>query len=350
MKRPLRFSFAHRLIAMVMVTWQARMQALGRSAIVLIITLVLLPMVVYVLVEVLRKPSTFHIAADTEVLDMVTTGVSATRWYIQQAEAVLGDADPLGEGVMDSYAFSGLVEIGPRSNVRMLRYGNGPLLITLLEDESGESLEALFETQNDAPQEEVTQGEKERTRAIPVVTLENLVNEDATWHWADSASLQVHIGDTPFSGSLLAVGAIGSETYAASVGEAPPVLRSGRVVVMEKRLFSDLRYPVMELDLQLGDEVWVADVNGHPADTACVFSAAGQDARGIDVACHATGKTLKVSRFGGHLVEMEPGPWDMVLAEPTLQAMVPVLFSAIYLLLQVLIRFVFPRSAPAAHG
>ncbi|WP_139245608.1 hypothetical protein [Halomonas sp. QHL1] len=308
--------------------------------------MVLLPFVVYLLFEILRKPSTFHIVADTEVLDMVTTGVSATRWYAQQVDAMLGDADPLDEIPVDSFSFSGLLEIGPRTNVRMVRYGNGALQITLQAHESGEptSYGALFDAQNEAQQEEEAPGEnKESSRAIPVVTLENLVNEDITWHWADSASLQVHIGEFPFNGSLLAVGAIGSETYAASIGEPPPVLRAGHVVVMEKRLFSDLRYPVMELDLQLGDEVWVTDATGSPADTACVFSAAGQEVAGITVACHATGKTLKVSRFGGHLLEMEPGPWDMFFAEPTLQIVVPVLLSMIYLLLQWILRFIFPR-------
>lgn len=172
------------------------------------------------------------------------------------------------------------------------------------------------------------------------------MSENATWHWANSASIEVHIEELPFSGSLLAVGAIGSETYAATMGEPPPVLRAGRVVVMEKRLLSDLRYPVMELDLQLGDEVWVMDAEGHPADTACVFSVTGLNTSGIKVACHATGKTLQVSRFGGHLVEMEPGPWDIILAEPTLQAMLPLLFSMIYVALQWLLGFIFPRQNP----
>ena len=130
----------------------------------------------------------------------------------------------------------------------------------------------------------------------------------------------------------------------------PPVLRAGRVVVIEKRLLSDLRYPVMELDLQLGDEVWVMDAEGNPAATACVFSVAGLNTSGIEVACHATGKTLQVSRFGVHLVEMEPGPWDIVLAEPTLQAMLPLLFSMIYVALQWLLGFIFPRQKPPSNA
>ncbi|RCV87960.1 hypothetical protein [Billgrantia montanilacus] len=333
------------MIAAIM-TSPARARNLGRPVIGLILTLVLLPGVVYVLAESLRKPSTFHIAADTEVLEMVTTGVSATRWYIQQADAMLGAADPLSQQPLDSFPFSGLVEIGPRSNVRMVRYGNGPLQITLQEHESSalESSGSLFNAHDGTLQGEATQEEaKELTRAIPVVTLENLSSQPTTWHWEDTASLNVHIEELPVSGSLLAVGAIGSETYAASVGEPPPVLRAGRVIVMEKRLLSDLRYPVMELDLQLGDEVYVMDANGNPADTACVFSVVGQQGPGIEVACHATGKTLQVSRFGGHVVRMEPGPWDMILAEPTLQAMIPLLFSLIYLLLQWLMRLIFPR-------
>lgn len=316
-----------------------------RPAVVLILSLVLLPFVVYLLVEILRKPSTFHIVADTEVLDMVTTGVSATRWYAQQADATLGAADPLNDSSIDSFAFSGLLEIGPRASVRMVRYGGGSLHITLQTHESSEpaSLMESFGAQDQALQRFEKAGDNnESSRAIPVVTLESQLNENITWHWGDSASLQIHIEELPFSGSLLAVGAIGSETYAASSGEPPPVLRAGRVVVMEKRLFSDLRYPVMELDLQLGDEVWVTDATGIPADTACVFSATEKDAAGIKVACHATGKTLQVSRFGGHLIKMEPGPWDMILAEPTLQVMIPLLFSLIYLFLRWLLRLSFP--------
>jgi len=129
----------------------------------------------------------------------------------------------------------------------------------------------------------------------------------------------------------------------------PPVLRAGRVVVIEKRLLSDLRYPVIELDLQLGDEVWVMDAEGNPAATACVFSVAGLNTSGIEVACHATGKRLQVSRFGVHLVEMEPGPWDIVLAEPTLQAMLPLIFSIIYVALQWLLGFIFPRQKPRSN-
>lgn len=348
MNRPRRLSSVNRLIAGLTVIWHSRTRYLGRQAAGLILTFVLLPGVIYLLAEALRKPSTFHIAADTEILDMVTTGVSATRWYIEEGDVIQGAADPLGERPMESYAFSGLVEIGPRANVRMVRYGNGPLQVTLQEfDPWGlETPGSLFEAQNSAPQGE----EKEFSRVIPVITLENVLSENATWHWANSASLEVHIEELPFSGSLLAVGAIGSETYAATLGEPPPVLRAGRVVVMEKRLLSDLRYPVMELDLQLGDEVWVMDAEGNPADTACVFSVTGLNTSGIKVACHATGKTLQVSRFGGHLVEMEPGPWDIILAEPTLQAMLPLLFSMIYVALQWLLGFIFPRQKPPPNA
>lgn len=347
--KPLQRLFSvNRLMAVMVAIWPPRPQSQGRPVAGLILTLVLLPGVVYLLAEALRKPSTFHIAADTEVMDMVTTDVSATRWYIQQAEAKLGAAGPLEERPIEAFAFSGLVEIGPRSNVRMVRYGNGPLQITLLEEESVEhqsSGDDLVDSHNG----NILGEDKSPSRAIPVVTLENLSREEASWHWADAASLQVRIEELPFSGSLLAVGAIGSETYAAAVGEPPPVLRTGRVIVMEKRLLSDLRYPVMEMDLQLGDEVRVMDDEGHPADTACVFSVAELDVPGIKVACHATGKTLQVSRFGGHIVEMEPGPWDMILTEPTLQAMVPLLFSVIYVLMQGLLVFIFPRDIISPH-
>ncbi|EHJ94649.1 hypothetical protein [Vreelandella boliviensis] len=345
-----------------LLNWFAKLNLIGRGnkkkeqracdkpirwhpAVVLILSLVLLLFVVYVLVEILRKPSTFHIVADTEVLDMVTTGVSATRWYAQQVDATLGEADPLNDSLIDSFAFSGLIEIGPRSNVRMVRYGSGSMHITLQTYESNEStpLRESLSIQDDALQRTESVGaDNQSSRAIPVITLENQVTEKVTWHWGDSASLRVHIGDLPFSGSLLAVGAIGSETYAASSGEPPPVLRAGSVVVMEKRLLSELRYPVMELDLQLGDEVWVTDATGKSADTACVFSATEQEATGIKVACHATGKTLNVSRFGGYLLKMEPGPWDIILAEPTLQIMIPLLFSLIYLLLRWLFKLTFP--------
>lgn len=312
----------------------------------LLLTLVLLPLVTYLLIEGLRKPSTFHIVADTEVLDMVTTGVSATRWYVEQADAILGNADPLAEQSSDSFAFSGLVEIGPRSNVRMVRYGDGTLQITLQESEAS-NLQlpgTLSHARGGVPQRKLHREEEEQlSRAIPVVTLENLLTEGASGHWGDSALFQVYLEELPFSGSLLAVGSIGSETYAASIGEPPPVLRAGRVIVMEKRFFSDLRYPVMELDLQLGDEAWVINEKGDPADTACVFSIAALDSSGIGVACHATGKTLLVSRFGGHVVKMEPGPLDMIVAEPTLQIMIPLLFSLIYILIQWLLGLMLYR-------
>lgn len=325
MKHDKKLPIVDRIKASVIDIWHSMSSSLSRHVVVVFLTLGLLPGVLYFLTEALRKPSTFHIAADTEVLDMVTTGVSATRWYVQQAHAILGSADPLGEHFLDSFPFSGLVEIGPLSNVRMVRYGNGPLQITLHGNE-----------ETDGEGEEVS-------RVIPVVTLENLLGEEASWRWADSASLEVSLEGLPFSGSLLSAGAIGSETYAATVSEPPPVLHEGRVIVMAKRLLSDLRYPVIELDLQLGDEVWVMDAKGKQADTACVFSVAEQNVQGIGVACHATGKTLLVSRFGGHVVKIEPGPWDVIRVEPTLQAMIPALFSVIYVSLQGLLGSIFRR-------
>ncbi|GEM_PF-4116178 len=62
-----------------------------------------------------------------------------------------------------------------------------------------------------------------------------------------------------------------------------------------------------------------------------------------DTPRHINAFLLQVSRFGGHLVEMEPGPWDIILAEPTLQAMLPLPFSMIYVALQWLLGFIFLR-------
>ena len=103
MKQPRRLPSVNRLIAALTVIWHSRTRHLGRQAAGLILTFVLLPGVIYLLAEALRKPSTFHIAADTEILDMVTTGVSATRWYIEQGDVMQGAADPLGESPIESY-------------------------------------------------------------------------------------------------------------------------------------------------------------------------------------------------------------------------------------------------------
>lgn len=248
MKRTTWFIFFRDLLEKKKVKEVFERQIRWRPAACFILSLMLFPFVVYGLSELLRKPSTFHIAANTEVLDMVTTRVSATRWYAQQADAVMGTPNPLGDNQMDSLAFSGLVEIGPRSNVRMVRYGNGPLDITLQEHEAGDGTAsgALFDAQKGGQLgEEEQEKNTGESRAIPVVTLENMVNEETTWHWADYASLQVHIEELPFNGSLLAVGAIGSETYAASVGEPPPGTASrschsdGKTLVLGSALSCD---------------------------------------------------------------------------------------------------------------
>ncbi len=95
-------------------------------------------------------------------------------------------------------------------------------------------------------------------------------------------------GRAPLNWALIGVGNLGDEVQIPAAAESAPLLLSGSVVVMARRLFSDLLYPVMQFDLVLGDEVWVLDELGQPVEKPCVFmmsDVADDDSPGIEVAC-----------------------------------------------------------------
>lgn len=276
--------------------------------------------------EGLRKPSTFSLSARTEVAELDTTDLTSNRWYLPKADVVLGRGSPLElDYKLDRLeGFSGFVDIGPRVRVRIERPGSGLLQLTLDDAQGGDGV-----LDPEAPISD--------SRRVPVVSLQDLSGEKAALHTADSAYLEVPAGRLPLNWSLIGIGALGNEVHLPAQTEAAPLLLSGNVVMMARRLFSDLLYPVMQVDLVLGDEVRVRDAQGQPVEQTCVFRMAGKtedDSPGLEVACQAHGRTLEISRYGKRVDRLEPDPWDVLINEPTFLAVFPLFIAALFGLVQ----------------
>lgn len=177
-------------------------------------------------------------------------------------------------------------------------------------------------------------GEK---RDIPLARLENLLCRCDEPSSPGTLELKMDVEKHPFNGALKGAGTIGSVFYQSDATHMPPVLREGQVVALGRGVLSHHRFPVMKLDLKLGDEVRVLDAQGLPASAACVFSAYAKGRSGFDVSCLACGSKLEVSRAGVDPYPMQLNLWAYIKADPVLQALFALIGAVMFFLFQLLL-------------
>ncbi|HLV18812.1 MAG TPA: hypothetical protein VKY70_15255 [Pseudomonas sp.] len=338
--------------ALLSSVWEGR--PFGQTLLALVLTAGAVPLLMEAMTRLMDRPYTFYVTANTDVLTLTTTELSGTRWYLDRAQARLeapwqARTPAAAEGpfieLPPAFAptpwepFQGYVEVGPNANVTLTRQGSGPLTMQVASPPS--------------PPADIA--------ALPAAVLEPL--DDGEARSTHSVALQVTLDTQPLNGTLQGMGAIGGEPHRPTHPASPPLLRSGEVTVVGRRLGSELLYTVMHVPLRLGDEMRVmqqrrppgevddAHGPGEAAEFACIFSVAppASGGSGIDLACHASGRSLQISRFGERSGSLQPRPWDVLINEPSLQAVMPLAFTALFALIQRLLDGAYPRLRGWAH-
>lgn len=331
--------------------WEGR--PLAQTLLALVLTAGAVPLLMEAMTRLLDRPYTFYINAHTELLMLGTMELSGTRWYLENARVRLegplpAEGPTLGADFIELpptlddllqepvpwKPFQGYVEVGPNAEVTLTRQGSGPLSIHIVEARQAAGLPPA---------------------GPPAAVLEPLDGKAS--HSSRNVELQVMLERLPLNGTLEGVGAIGGEPHRPTRPASPPLLRSGDVTVVGRRLGSELLYTVMHVPLRLGDEVRVMESRQLPgnqeelrapgagAELTCIFSVApaASDGRGIDVACHASGRSLAISRFGERSGSLQPRPWDVLVNEPSMQAIMPLAFTALFALIQRVLDGIYPK-------
>ncbi|MBF7052515.1 hypothetical protein IOC61_04190 [Halomonas sp. KAO] len=320
---------------------------IGQILLALAATLAAMPLILQLLTESLERPYAFYINANSEALRLTTQENAAASWFLESAvirERAETLPDPTAPIILhDSQAtapqpFHGCLEIGPHAEVTLRRQGSGALMV---------SIEGL---------------PIEQRQATPAVVLRPLIQlpdgssdiQCAHSHAQGMQALQritleAAIGDQPLNGTLRGRGRIGDDPYFSSMAQSPPLLRGGEVIAMGRRLFSERAYTLMEAPLHLGDTLSVLD-STKPEDEStlmtCLFSVAGGDTEvgGIDLSCHANGQALSILRYGDRSRDsLAPRPWDVLINEPSMQVVLPLAITGLFVFALRLLDGCYPR-------
>ncbi|XKE46952.1 hypothetical protein LG302_07400 [Halomonas organivorans] len=348
---------------------------IGQALLALVVTLAAIPLILQLITQELERPYAFYVEANSEVLQLTTTELSGTRWYLEHARLVhqegaerprvaaenrAGTEEPLIDldfdaPAPDCFAFQGYLEIGPNASVTLTRQGTGPLDIQV---ESASSSAAPDASRLPAALLEPLARDTENATIGHPVCDEGIEPTRITESLAlRKAELRVNIGELPLNGTLKGLGQIGGEPFRPTTPISPPLLRRGEVAVVGRRMISEQIYTLMEVPLHLGDTVSVrgdAEASSQLAqakddDSAlftCLFSVEGEalEGEGIELACHASGRTLAIGRYGDNSRnDLAPRPWDVLVNEPSMQAILPLAISGLFVLMLRLLDGLYPR-------
>lgn len=351
---------------------------IGQTLLALVVTLAAIPPTLQLITQLLERPYAFYVEGNSEVLQLTTTELGGTRWYLEHASLVhrkeaevprLGEASSERSGnpliPLDLNAptqacpiFQGYLEIGPNASVSLTRQGAGPLDIRVESTPPGDGSDAsglpaaLLEPLARDVQDTTAVGAL-RHPACEAVEEPTRIAEPLALR---EAGLRVHIGEPPLNGTLKGLGQIGGEPYQPTTPVSPPLLRRGEVAVVGRRLISEQIYTLMEVPLHLGDTVSVRGNeetasqqakagNGDSALFTCLFSMEGAalEGEGIKLACHARGRSLAIGRYGDiSRNDLAPRPWDVLINEPSMQATLPLAITGLFILVLRLLDRLYP--------
>ncbi|MFG6179581.1 hypothetical protein ACGTN6_20270 [Halomonas sp. THAF12] len=342
----------------------------GQTLLALVVTLAAIPLILHLITQLFERPYAFYIDANSEVLELSTTELTGTRWYLgharllYQVEAAREERPPDALIPLDREApdtepsdFLGYLEIGPNAAVTLTRQGAGPLDIQIKPARSGDPpdasrlpavlLEPLACDLPMPPHASASRHPNCGDDEEPTSLTEPLALREAT--------LRVDIGESPLNGTLKGLGHIGGEPYQPTTPASPPLMRHGEVAVVGRRLVSEQIYTLMRAPLHLGDTVSVRGGAVSPPAAAeqedsalftCLFSVESKalEGKGIDLACHASGRSLAIGRYGDiSRNDLAPRPWDVLINEPSMQATLPLAITGLFILVMRLLDGLYPR-------
>ena len=246
--------------------------------------LALLPLIIIVIAMNLPWQATFSINAQTEVAEFETGQQNVPNWFIETERIRIDgiDADP----------FSGQLEIGSETRVRLVRLQNGPLRLTV--DQAGQGPVA---TLYDEAENRVATA-RERLQAIVAVPQ----GEATTLPIAGRAV----IGDTIFSQSV----------------ETSPVLLDGHVQVFGRYVIGRNRFAAQQAPLDSGDRLELDYSSTAPGGHGLIR--VQRDRPGVQVVFHADADAVRILRFGTAGYELSPSLWARVSADPLYQSLLAI--------------------------
>jgi len=255
-----------------------------RSTLTLMVVLALVPLIIIVVSMNLPWQATFSINAQTEVVEFETGQHNVPNWFVTTERIRIDgiDADP----------FSGQIEIGRQTRVRLVRLQTGALRLTM-----------------------------DRTGHGPVATLyDDAENRVAVAQQRLQAIIALPQGDAitlPIAGRAV----IGDTIFSQSV-ETSPVLIDGHVQVFGRYVIGRNRFAAQQAALDSGDRLEIDYISSSPGGHGLLRIQPDQP--GVQVVFHADAETVRVIRFGTAGYELSPSWWARVSADPLYQSLLAV--------------------------
>jgi len=255
-----------------------------RSTLLLMFALGLLPFVAIIILMNLPWQATFSINAQTEVVEFETGQHNVPNWFVT--------TDRMRIDGVDVDAFSGQIEIGRDTRVRLVRLQTGPLRLTL--DQTGQgSVATLY----DQAENRIATAQ-ERLQAIVA-----LPGGAATTLPIAGRAV---VGDTVFSQSV----------------ETSPVLIAGHVQVFGRYVIGRNRFAAQQAPLDSGDRLEIDYSSTARGGHGLLRIQA--DRPGVQVVFHADAETVRIIRFGTAGYELSPSLWARVSADPLYQSLLAI--------------------------
>src|SRR6056297_3328344 len=255
-----------------------------RSTLLMIGVLALVPLIVIIIAMNLPWQATFSINAQTEVVEFETGQHNVPNWFVT--------TDRMRIDGVDVDAFSGQIEIGRDTRVRLVRLQTGALRLTL--DQTGQGPVA---TLYDQAENRIATAQ-ERLQAIVA-----LAGGAATTLPIAGRAV---IGDTVFSQSV----------------ETSPVLIAGHVQVFGRYVIGRNRFAAQQAPLDSGDRLEIDYSTTARGGHGLLRIQA--DRPGVQVVFHADAETVRIIRFGTAGYELSPSLWARVSADPLYQSLLAI--------------------------
>ena len=255
-----------------------------RSTLTLLVVLSLLPVIALIAAMSLHWEATFSVNAQTEVVEFDTSQHNVPNWFVTVDRIRIDGAD--------AAPFSGQIEIGRDTRVRLVRLQTGALRL-VLERQGQDPVATLYDR-------------ADNRIAIAREQLQALVALPADQAITLPLAGRAIIGDTIFSQSV----------------ETSPVLLEGHVQVFGLYAIGQNRFAAQQAALAPGDRLEIkyskADSGGHG------MLRIEPEQAGIRVVVHADGRSARIIRFGTAGYELSPSLWARVSGDPLYQSLLAI--------------------------
>lgn len=257
-----------------------------RTRLALIVGLV----VALVALSLYRVPTTFNIAAQTQIVTITVGDTHRDLWFVHDASVLRGEAGTSGGGSGGIQGFTGAVRVLPGAVLNITRMGAGPLRVTCV---AGHPEAPVAELRPSSGPPDIVRGR------LVLLDIDPSRNADGE----EQATV------LPMSGRIT----VGAEVTDA-ISEYPVLLLEGSVTMLAHTLVGDMRYDAGRVSLDLGDYVKL-----DQAGDAFGLIVAGRTAD-LSAAFRVEARSLRVYRFGSAGYSFYASPFTRIQHDPAIQA------------------------------